>query len=373
MIEPFFSLLRFAIGTSSGVPALSFEEVRQFYEIAKIQSLIGVLFHAMRGGELRPSDVALYQDEYEDLVMDWMGANIKVERCNKKLNQHVAEVTEWFGSHGFESCLLKGQGNALYYPNVYSRMSGDIDLWIRSKGHLSLKNDIRNIVDFVKGYSKNVKAVYHHVDGLNYHGTEVEVHYRPHFMQNFFYNARLQNYFLENADEQFANYVEIGGQRISVPTTEFNIVFQLSHIYQHLFNEGIGLRQIVDYFYLLQKCDYLGDERYKRHLGEMLRRLGLKDIAGAIMWILTEMLGMDRSLAIVESDERRGRFVLNEIMQGGNFGKYDGRNARFGHSKIGKNIQRLYRDVHMMRYFPSEALSEPLFRLWHAGWRVCHR
>ena len=39
-----------------------------------------------------------------------------------------------------------------------------------------------------------------------------------------------------------------------IPTVEFNIIFQLTHIYSHLMNEGIGLRQLVDYYYVL--CDF---------------------------------------------------------------------------------------------------------------------
>ena len=41
---------------------------------------------------------------------------------------------------------------------------------------------------------------------------------------------------------------------IAIPTVEFNLIFQLTHIYAHLMNEGIGLRQLLDYYYVL--CDF---------------------------------------------------------------------------------------------------------------------
>ena len=41
------------------------------------------------------------------------------------------------------------------------------------------------------------------------------------------------------------------------------------------------------------------------------------------MWILTEYFGMKHEKVLVPVDEKRGLFVLNEILQGGNFGKYD--------------------------------------------------
>lgn len=64
--------------------------------------------------------------------------------------------------------------------------------------------------------------------------------------------------------------------------------------------------------------------------------------------------------------------MLNEVLEAGNFGKYDERN-RFGKSQLGHNLQRVYRDIRLVRYFPVEALSEPLFRTWHFFWRLCHK
>ena len=50
------------------------------------------------------------------------------------------------------------------------------------------------------------------------------------------------------------------------------------------------------------------------------------------------------------------------------FGKHDVRN-RFGRSQLGHNLQRVYRDMRLVRYFPAEALCEPFFRVWHYFWR----
>ena len=123
------------------------------------------------------------------------------------------------------------------------------------------------------------------MDGLEWNGTEVEVHYRPHFMQDFVNNARLQRYFLDHADEQFAYLVKIGGKEVAVPTPSFNIVFQIRHIYQHLFKEGRGLRQVLDYYYVLISYGELGDKE-NIDWKETLTYLGLKDITAAIEWIL---------------------------------------------------------------------------------------
>ena len=89
----------------------------------------------------------------------------------------------------------------------------------------------------------------------------------------------------------------------------------------------------------------------------------------AIMYIMQEVFRMPASRLIVPPNEKYGKFVLNEVLEAGNFGKHDERN-RFGRSKLGHNLQRVYRDIRLVRYFPAEAMSEPIFRTWHFFWRM---
>ena len=69
-------------------------------------------------------------------------------------------------------------------------------------------------------------------------------------MNNPIYHARLQKWFRRNADLQCSNVVGLpdGAGDIAIPTTAFNVVYQLTHLYHHFFDEGIGMRQIIDYF-----------------------------------------------------------------------------------------------------------------------------
>ena len=100
-----------------------------------------------------------------------------------------------------------------------------------------------------------------------------------------------------------------------------------------------------------------------------LKELGLWKFAGGIMYIMQEVFGMPASRLIVPPNEKYGRFVLNEVLEAGNFGKHDARN-RFGRSQLGHNLQRVYRDIRLVKFFPAEALSEPFFRVWHFFWRM---
>lgn len=371
--DKFFSLLRFSIGTDDQGPTITYQELKKIHELSRKQSLQAVIFS---GVKRLPKDAIITQpDEAVDrdtLFMNWIGECVMIARQNMKADENIAGLFHRLGDKGFECCLLKGEGNAQLYPNPLDRTCGDIDVWIRPKRNerdgsvRQQKEDVKAVINFAKTAGKSFKAIYHHIDFPAYHGTDVELHYRPHFMQSLWYNARLQRYFREHADEQFRHKISIGGNEIAVPTQAFNIVFQLSHIYQHLFKEGIGLRQILDYYFLLTSADKLTDTR--KSYTELLDYLGLKSIASAICWILVYRLGMNEDYCVVEPGERHGRFVLHEILAGGNFGRYDER-RHFGKSKLGKNMERLLRDARLISYFPNEALSEPVFRVYHAIWR----
>lgn len=142
-------------------------------------------------------------------------------------------------------------------------------------------------------------------------------------------------------------------------------------------------QQVVDYFYLLKSNTNLTNKTDKEtntnrsnetNIAELLEQLGLMEIAGAVMWVLKEVFGLEERYLIAPVDERRGRFLLDEIMEGGNFGMGVKQNAGWlGADKaIGRNILRLKRDSRLLRYFPSECLWEPIFRIWHFGWRMTH-
>ena len=422
----FFEFLRFCIGTVQEVPSsLKGADWRVLYAMARKQCLVGVLFDGIKR---LPADVGMDKG----LLFQWMAQNQTLRKANARLDKAAVEVAEWFGRKGFRTCVLKGQGNALLYPLGMERTPGDIDLWVDGGD--------RKVVSFVRSLSPDEKVCYHHIGFPEYNGVEVEVHFRPSFLFCFRHNRRLQEYYERVMDEQFAHKVKLGEQEeVAVPKAEFNLIFQLTHIFTHLMNEGIGLRQLLDYFFLLKNTDLGGntngdgfllntdftdntdkfsgntdgdgfllntdftdntdriggnvesgaflantnctdntdriggnaDGVDRRLLQDELRRLGLWEFAGAVMYIMKEVFGLEDNKLIAPLDVKRGRLVLKEVLEAGNFGQYDKRNW-FGHSALGHNLQRLYRDMRLVRYFPAEALCEPLFRFWHFFWRKWH-
>ena len=409
----FFDFLRFCIGSADEIPSsLKEADWKELYAIAKKQCLVGVLFDGIK--KLPAEHVGMEKE----LLLHWMAESQMLEKANVRLNDAAIQVSEWFLKKGFRTCILKGQGNALMYPNPYSRTPGDIDIWVEGGD--------KRVVSFVRSISSHEKACYHHIEFPSYKGVEVEVHYRPSFLLCFWHNRKLQKYYERVKEEQFSHRVMLGEQgEVAIPTAEFNLIFQLTHIYAHLMNEGIGLRQLLDYYYVI--CDFYkvyqnfsnpsvslskgsstfspspsssgsGDvtallgarNRYALRLAdhqrstpdcagwdrlgmvqEELKELELWKFAGAIMYIMQEVFGMPASRLIVPPNEKYGKFVLNEVLEAGNFGRHDARN-RFGRSQLGHNLQRVYRDMRLVSYFPAEALCEPLFRFWHFFWRKWH-
>lgn len=363
MINLFVDILRISLGEKdnlSGFPTES--EWKELYYLCERQAILAIVLDGI--SKLAEKGVK----PPFNLLMEWIGRSEQIRLRNKHLNQTVTELIESFKKEGYDCCLLKGQGNNLLYPDVYVRTPGDIDIWITpTDKSLSEKQRVKNVLCYLRRRYPTGFLHYNHIDGGAYKGVEVEVHHRPRFMNNMIHNARMQKWICEKREEQFANIVRLPDidAHVAIPTWEFNVMFQLAHIYGHVLQSGIGLRHIVDYYYLLKS-----NVSYKREdFTLVLRHLGLDKIACAVMWVLHEVLGLKEEFLIASMDEKRGRALWDEIRSGGNFGYYDEKNC-IAQSPLQRNIQRIKRDLCMARYFPSECLLEPVFRLYHWMWRM---
>ena len=409
---------------------------RQLYNFASRQALLGFCFDGIERLTKEFSEELKQNPTERDLLMTWMGAAQQIHRQNMKVNAVAGKLYSKFREDGLRCCILKGQGNALMYPNPYSRTPGDIDVWVNAsreditdyaKTHFEIGDDIR----------------FHHLE-TSFDGVPVELHFFPCIMNNPIYNTRLQKWFKRNADLQYSNVVSLpdGIGEIAIPTTAFNVIYQLTHLYHHFFDEGIGMRQIIDYYYVVN--NYLSNPSVSLSKGSStshpsplsseerdvtalrcseplrskdggaskpspncagwdrlsiegdnsvgstsvtssastalvvvqreLKYLGLWKFAGAVMYVLHETLGLPEEKMIVPMDEKRGKLLLAEILDGGNFGRHFTKYAGFTHQSIGKKyFLKIWRNMHFVRYYPAEALCEPLFRTWHFFWRLKYK
>ena len=156
---------------------------------------------------------------------------------------------------------------------------------------------------------------------------------------------------------------------ITTPTVYFNSIYMLAHIYQHLFQEGIGLRQLMDYYFVLRQFQKVSKFQEVSEINAVLKEFGLTRLAGAVMWVLKEIFALPEEQMVCKPDEEEGRFLLNEIMQAGNFGKYDKRIERNGAKGLNLLIKHTKRNMHFLTHYPSETLWSPIWKIWHWVWR----
>lgn len=332
------------------------------YSFASRQTILGICFDGIGRLGQEYSDELKKNPIARDLLMTWMGKAQLIRRQNMKVNAVAGKLFSMLREDRLRCCVLKGQGNALMYSNPHSRTPGDIDVWIHANRERIMKYARKK---FELGDDIRLQHIETSSDGV-----PVELHFFPCSMNNPIYNARLQKWFKRNADLQCSNVVSLpdGIGEIAIPTTAFNVIYQLTHLYHHFFDEGIGMRQIIDYYYIVNNDELLV---IKDALQKELKHLGLWKFAKAVMYVLHEALGLSEEKMIAPMDEKRGKLLFAEILNGGNFGKHFTKYGHFTQQGMAKKyFLKIWRNMHFMRYYPAEALSEPIFRTWHFFWRM---
>lgn len=370
MIEQlFFELIQIAIGNRvclSHSPTA--EEWKALYDMAKKQSLVGVCFAGVQRlpEEERPPEM---------LYLTWIGMAAKIQQRNEVVNAQCVEVQQMIEKAGFRTYIMKGQGNSALYKvsegSKFQDVSGHSDLsLLRQSGDIDiyLEGGFEKVNAFVQRTcpTKEINEL-----EIHYHcllDTEVEIHYRPFIMRNPFKNRKLQRFFAMEGEKCFENKTALsnGVGEIAVPTTTFNLVHQMVHIYHHLLIGGVGMRQLMDYYFVL-RSSYANDDANANVL-RIISGLGLNRFGSALMWVLGEVFGLERSFMLWEPNEEDGRFLLNEVVLSGNFGNYDERLPQ--HRNKWQSFWML--SVHNLRLFRftyDDWFWGPLWRIYHFAWR----
>ena len=356
VIELFFALIQCGIGKRAELPhAPTVQEWDELFEIAKKQTLTGIAF---AGIERLPKE----QHPPKEILLQWYRMCTLIKSKNVELDRKCAIVSNKFRNEGFRNCILKGQGIAQFYPDPALRTPGDIDIWLDACDSKA--------IEYVRKYIPLCEPTYHHVEFPIDDSLDIEIHYRPTWLYNPITNKRLQSFFEENAARQFSNDIITAGGNFPAPTTAFNRLYILLHIFRHLFSEGVGMRQMLDYYFVLQQ-EMSANE--KSEFIALLKRFGLTKFAQGVIYVLQRMFGLDEVHTLVKPNKRHGEFLLCEIMIAGNFGKYD---YRYNLGGDGYSLKRVVgttkRTLALLTRFPNETLWSPYFKIWHYFWRKKH-
>lgn len=355
----FLELLQISVGNREEFLCTpSQREWEELFALSQKQAMTGIAF---LGVERLPEA----QRPAKELLLRWYMATERIKSESRNLDKKALMVANRFLKDGFPSVILKGQGIAKLYPKGEYRTPGDIDIWLGGRR--------KDIVKYVRRYSPDSLLTYHHVEFDVVRETEIEVHFTPSWMNSYFTNRRLQRFFSKERSMFCPRNSTSEYSEIPVPTLAFNRVFILVHIYRHFFYEGIGLRQMLDYYYVLCQGTTEGE---RKETVEILKSLGMIRFARAVMYVLQTVFGMEDKYLLVDADEKEGRFLLDEILLAGNFGHHD---PRVGYARSASPLQLFWRRVgrssrFVFRY-PSEAIWNPIFKIvhffyWRRSWSL---
>ena len=336
-----FELIQVAFGNKEKLSREpSDDEWIELYSMIQEQAIAGVLFMGL--DKLEPHG----QKPPLSVLYDWIGQAELIKTRNREVNKCCVELSYLLEESGFRSCILKGQGNARMYPNPLLRTSGDIDVWVDGSREV-----IRNFV-ILRCPGAHDGTL--HIDFPIFEDMPVEVHYKPGYSIVPKYDKRLQRWFQGQAEMQFTHRVMLDGEEVCVPTVEFDAVHQMQHMLRHFIVEGIGLRHLIDYYYLMQSL--YAENSDTANIGETFRFLGMDRFASGIMWIEKEILGIDERLLLVPVSERVGRIILEGVMAGGIFGHYRKENKERRKSVLRRGLIDAWRMMKIMPVQPREVI-----------------
>ena len=310
---------------------------KQLYRLSQRQTVSGLLCSAL----MENQDVRL--NRY-DAANTYTSLNDTIQ-INGHMNSMVCELSELLSSTGIRHLIVKGQITASMYRQPEVRESGDIDFYCPTSCFSQARELIaqRWNVTFEEESESEQHLAFTYKDVL----------FEMHFNLFKFYNKANQRYWDSLMDEEVKtdHTVTVRNHQIPTLSPETNILYTFLHLFHHLVELGVGLRQFCDLAMMLHH--YHGTYSAAR-LQEHLRRLGFEAGFKAVGAILTDRLGLPASefpYELTEKDHAADQLMLDIIFTGGDFGKYGRKTAvRSGWKyyfealthKIG-NYQKIYR------------------------------
>lgn len=344
--ELFFELLQISTGARDKLRhTYADEDWLAALTIARYQAINGVLFSAI---ENLPKE----QCPSREPIIRWLASADNIERFSLRIMEAGDAAVKYFRSCGFPCCILKGSSVARYYPVPSRRSSGDIDIWLGGTRY--------EIYDFARKSDKEGKLYgvnYHHIHYHLFDDVHLEIHIHPSYL-----SSPLRNYRFHRWCDMYRPTFEA-----DAPSLAFDRVFILLHCYRHINGSGVGLRQIMDYYYVLRQ-GFTEDE--KRDAVYWIKKLGMYRFASGLMWVLRDIFGLQSEYLLMPVDEKEGRFIFREVMLTGNMGHSDSRNWGSRKTPLSRFFFNLRRDSYLISHYPHEAFWQPFFSVWLYLWRL---
>ena len=341
-MHPFRNLLLVALGRETSLrkdPTRGDWEL--MFRMAHVQALIGISYEAIRH---------LPQEQLPplDILDRWDRMAAKVAATYRLHEQRVTDLERILEGAGLHACILKGRSLSHLYPVPERRMCGDIDIWV-SGSHASI---LAALTPACRVHS----ILYQECKAEFFDDVEVEVHFHASKMYNPVLNARLQRWLSANSPIR-------SDRALTFPDLRFHALQCMAHMFHHYLEGGLGLRQMMDYYYLLLALDPAD----RALVMAELKHLGMGKFTAA----MRINFGLEKDYFLCEPDDIRGRKLVKDALAGGNFGVLDTRNyGKQGESRLARFWRKNARVLSNLRQYPREVAWAPYARVKHFVWRM---
>lgn len=311
-IQLLAKLLQFALRKGGEVPYLpTAKEWTKVYEESERQAIVGVMLYGLQ--QLIERDFSFKTNLPQGLMLQWIGVGEMIRQRNIVMDRAVVDLCKALEENNIKYIVVKGQTLNAIYPERNIRQSGDIDFMVhphdwkkcykmfdRKLGESSIDTHSEKHVEWEK-------------DGISY---------EMHRWLNDFASKKHQKYWDEVVmKEAWDNIstIDINGFSIATLPPTYNALYVFLHLFYHLINEGVGLRQFIDWFYILEKGVQINKDVLKRHL----EGIGLFEAYCGLGAVLTCYLGLEEDRFLFEISEKYKKEaykLVDNIFEGGNFG-----------------------------------------------------
>ena len=267
-------------------------------QLAEEQAVVGLVTVGLK----HIIDVRISQ-EY---LLEFIGQSLQIEKQNLSQNEFVARLIEKLHKEEIYALLVKGQGIAQCYEKPLWRCSGDVDLFIKDKSYQKAIKYLSSIASSVEDEKKYYQHLAMTIDGwtVEPHGTLRSGLWRSidraldKVQSAVFYEGKVRSW-------------QDGRTQVFLPKADEDVVFVFSHILQHFFKEGIGLRQICDWCRLLWRY---GSELDLRLLESRIHEMGVMTEWKSFAALVVDYLGMPIEAMPFYSSQKRWKKKADKIV-----------------------------------------------------------
>lgn len=305
---------------------IDFDEI---YRLAQEQAVVGLLAAGME----HVTDVRVPQI----LALTIVGDVLQLEQRNRAMNEFVARLIGDLRKADVYALLVKGQGIAQCYERPLWRACGDVDLLLSKENYEKAKAFLPTMAIKVEDEEKKKLHLGMTIDGwiVELHGT---------LFTEF---SRKLNKVIAEVQTSIFNGGEVrswdnGDTTVFMPSPNSDLLLVFSHILEHFFIEGVGLRQVCDW------CRLLWTYRESLDLGlleERLREAGIMREWKAFASLAVDTLGMPvEAMPFYDSRFKvKGSRILKLVLEAGNFGHNKDLSYRTRYKGVRYKIVSLWR------------------------------